>query len=149
MAQVLLISQCSTIGGDAKRSGGYNKYNHNGTKSGPAYMNSPNGEENIYWVLARTKTKFVDTFKTGNIVPGVVISPFKGSRADIRAKGVWKNGQWTLEIKRALVTTCEKAEIQDVQLKDLNKAYYFGLAVFHNTQINHLYHDGPIELNFQ
>ena len=64
-------------------------------------------------------------------------------------KSVWKNGEWTLEIKRALVTTGEKADIQDVQFKDLDKAYYFGLAVFDNTQINHLYHKGPIELNFQ
>jgi Ethylbenzene dehydrogenase len=134
--------------GDAKLGGGY-KNNLNSTKTGPAYMNSPYSEENKYWVLPRTKTKFVDSFKTGDIVPGIIISPFAGSRADISVKSVWKNGQWTLEIKRALVTTGEKADIQDVQFRDLGKAYYFGLAVFDNTQINHLYHKGSIELSFQ
>lgn len=134
--------------GDAKLGGGY-KNNHNGSKTGPAYMNSPFSEADKYWVLPRTKTKFVDTFKTGDVVPGIEISPFKGSRADIRAKGVWKDGLWTLEIKRTLVTTGEKADVQDIQFRDLSKAYYFGLAVFDNTQINHLYHKGSIELNFQ
>lgn len=134
--------------GDVKLGGGY-KNNHNGNKTGPAYMNSPYSEANKYWVLPRTKTKFVDTFKTGDIVPGIEISPFKGPRADIHAKGVWKDGLWTLEIKRALVTTGEKADVQDVQFRDLGGAYYFGLAVFDNTQINHLYHKGSIELNFQ
>ena len=134
--------------GDSKLGGGY-KNNFNSTKTGPAYMNSPYSEENKYWVLPRTKTKFVDTFKTGDIVPGILISPFTGSRADISVQSVWKNGQWTLVIKRALVTTGEKADVQDVQFRDLGKAYYFGLAVFDNTQINHLYHKGSIELTFQ
>jgi Ethylbenzene dehydrogenase len=134
--------------GDDKLGGGY-KNNHNGSKSGPAYMNSPASEEDKYWILPRTKTQFVDTFKTGDIVPGIEIVPFKGSRADISAKSTWKNGQWTLEIKRALITTGENADIQDIQFSDLRKAYYFGLAVFDNTQINHLYHKGAVELNFQ
>lgn len=134
--------------GDDKLGGGY-KNNHNGNKSGPAYMNSSYSEEDKYWVLPRTKTKFVDTFKPGDIVPGIEISPFKGSRADIFAASHWKDGYWTLEIKRALTTSGENALIQDVQFSDLRQAYYFGLAVFDNTQINHLYYNGSIELNFR
>ena len=114
----------------------------NKSKTGPAFMNSTYSEKNKYWVLPRTKTKFVDTFKTGDVVPGIVLSPFTGSRADIKAKSHWKDGQWTLEVKRALVTTGDKAEIQDTQFNDLKKAYYFGISVFDNSQINHIYHEG-------
>lgn len=134
--------------GDTKLSGGY-KNNINESKTGPALMNSHYSEENKYWVLPRTKTKFVDTFKTGDVVPGIVLSPFTGSRADIKTKSSWKDGQWTLEIKRALVTTGDKAEIQDVQFNDLKKAYYLGVSVFDNSQINHVYHEGSIEMSFK
>lgn len=134
--------------GDHKLSGGY-KNNVNKAKTGPAFMNAPYSEEDKYWVLPRTKAPFVDTFKTGDVVPGILLSPFTGSRADIKVKGNWKDGQWTLEVMRALVTTGEKAEIQDVQFKDMNKAYYFGISVFDNSQINHIYHEGPIEFSFK
>ncbi len=134
--------------GDTKLGGGY-KNNVNESKSGPAFMNSPYSEKDKYWVLPRTKTKFVDTFKTGDIVPGIMISPFTGSRADIKVASGWKDGMWTLEVKRALVTTGDKVEIQDVHFSDLNKPYYFGMSVFDNSQINHVYHEGSIEMSFQ
>jgi len=133
--------------GDEKTGGGY-KNNVNEAKTGPAFMNSPYSEEDKYWVLPRTKAEFVDTFKTGDIVPGIVLSPFTGSRADIKVASVWKDGMWTLEVERALVTTGDKVEIQDVQFSDLNKPYYFGISVFDNSQIDHLYHEGSIEMSF-
>lgn len=133
--------------GDHKLSGGY-KNNVNESKTAPAFMNTPFSEGNKYWVLPRTKSKFMDTFKTGDVAPGIVLSPFTGSRADIKVKSNWKDGQWTLEVKRALVTTGEKADIQDVQFKDTKKPYYFGISVFDNSQINHVYHEGAIELSF-
>lgn len=134
--------------GDTKLGGGY-KNNVNKSKTGPAFMNSPYSEKDKYWVLPRTKTKFVDTFKTEDVVPGIVLSPFTGSRADIKVKSNWKDGQWTLEFKRALVTTGDKAEIQDVQFNDLKKAYYFGISVFDNSQINHIYHEGSMVMTFK
>jgi hypothetical protein len=134
--------------GDTKLGGGY-KNNVNEAKSGPAFMNSPYSEKDKYWVLPRTKTKFVDTFKTGDVAPGIVISPFTGSRGDIKVQSNWKDGMWTLEVKRALVTTGDKVEIQDVHFSDLNKPYYFGISVFDNSQINHVYHEGSIEMSFK
>ena len=56
---------------------------------------------------------------------------------------------WTLEIKRKLVTTGDKAKEQDVQFDDLKKTYYFGVSVFDNTQINHMYHEGVHQLTFK
>ncbi len=134
--------------GDVKTGGGY-KNNRNKAKTRPVYMNPTRSEANKYWVYNNTKTKFVDKFKAGDVIPGIVVSPFTGPRADIKAKGVWANGMWTIEAKRKLVTAGEKAASQDVQFKDLGKPYYFGVSVFDNSQINHIYHTGSIELRFK
>jgi hypothetical protein len=133
--------------GDAKTGGGYSN-NVNKDKTGPAWMNKTPSEENKYWVLDDQKTEFVDNFKPGDVVGGIVIAPFTGSRGDLEARAVWKSGMWTLEIKRKLVTTGEKAKEQDVQFDDLKKTYSFGVSVFDNSQINHVYHDGVHRLTF-
>lgn len=133
--------------GDFKLGGGY-KNNFNADKSGPAFMNVPYSEDSKYFVLPWSKTKFVDTFKTGDVIPGIVLDPFIGHRGDIKVKGFWREGKWTLEVKRSLLTSGEKSQIQDVQFSDMGKAYYFGMSVFDNTQINHTYHERSIELTF-
>lgn len=133
--------------GDAKTGGGYAD-NVNKDKTGPAWMSkTPSGKR--YWILPDEKAEFVDSFKPGDVVPGMIAAPFDGSRGDITAKGVWKNGVWTLEIQRKLVTTGEKAKEQDVQFDDLKKTYYFGVSVFDNTQINHMFHEGVNRLTFK
>jgi hypothetical protein len=134
--------------GDVKTGGGYQN-NINAAKTGPIYMNSPYSDEHKYYVLPSLKADFVDTFKTGDVVPGITLDPFTGPRADIKVKGVWRDGHWTLEVQRSLVTKGEKADIQDVQFKDLKKKHYFGVSVFDNSQINHLYHNGTVEFSFK
>ena len=59
------------------------------------------------------------------------------------------NGVWTLEVMRSLQTEGENVETQDVQFTDMSKAYPFGIAVFDNSQINHLYHLETLEMKFQ
>jgi hypothetical protein len=39
--------------------------------------------------------------------------------------------------------------VQDVQFNDLNKAYSFGVSVFDNSQINHVYHNGVLNMVFK
>lgn len=134
--------------GDSKTGGGYVN-NINADKTGPAFMNRSQGNVDGYTITPSQKTPFVDTFKPGDQIPGIMSDAFTGSRGDIWAKGDWKDGKWTVEIKRALVTTGDKAEIQDVQFSDLSKAYSFGISVFDNSQINHLYHDGVYDLVFK
>lgn len=61
---------------------------------------------------------------------GDKISMFKnttptGSRADIRAKGVWKEGKWTIEFKRLLFTGNQ----DDLQF-DTKGSYQFGISVY-------------------
>ena len=75
--------------------------------------------------------------------------PMMGGRADILARNNYENGVWTLEVMRALKTEGENADTQDVQFTDMGKTYPFGVAVFDNSQINHLYHLETLELKFQ
>lgn len=133
--------------GDHKLGGGYAN-NINSDKTGPAFMHR-SGKHNDYWIKDSEKTAFVDTFKTGDMIPGIIIAPFQGSEGDIATQGVWKDGKWTLEIRRPLITTGAYAAIQDIQFDDLKKTYYFGIAVFDNSQINHLYHKKSLQLKFQ
>lgn len=133
---------------DTKSGGGYVN-NENQAKTGPAWMPEKAGSD-VYWVLDSEKVPFDDRrFKPNDIVGGIVTAPFQGPRADVAAKGNWKDGVWTFEFKRKLVTVGDKAVDEDVQFSDLTKAYPFGIAVFDNTQINHLYHKKPLKLRFE
>ncbi|MFT6987939.1 MAG: hypothetical protein ACJAT7_003805 [Psychromonas sp.] len=134
--------------GDAKKSGGYVD-NINEDKSGPAFMNRSQDGLNDFTITPSQKTVFVDNFKTGDLIPGIVSEAFTGSRGDIWSRGVWNDGVWTIELKRQLITTGELVELQDVQFTDLKKTYHFGVAVFDNSQIDHLYHDGSLSFTFK
>lgn len=133
---------------DAKTGGG-NSDNINAEKTGPAFMNPDAKDENRYWIQDDKKVPFVDTFKAGDVVAGMIVKPFEGSRGDISCASKWADGMWTIEVKRKLVTAGDKAAEQDVQFKDLTKPYAFGVAIFDNTQINHLYHGGAPKLTFK
>ncbi|UTW03624.1 ethylbenzene dehydrogenase [Amphritea atlantica] len=134
--------------GDSKTGGGYVD-NVNAEKTGPAFMNRSQGNVDGFTITPSQKTPFVDTFKPGDQVPGIMSEAFTGSRGDIWAKGEWQDGRWTIEIKRALVTSGENAGVQDVQFSDLSQAYSFGISVFDNSQIDHLYHEGAYDLIFK
>jgi len=56
---------------------------------------------------------------------------------------------WTLEVMRPLKTEGKDAETQDVQFTDMSKSYPFGIAVFDNSQINHLFHVDTLEMMFK
>jgi len=132
----------------APKGGGY-KNNDTADKKGPAFMNLKPDADDKYYVIPSKKIPFVDTFKEGGVVPGIEIAPLAGGRADILSRNNYDNGTWTLEVMRALKTEGENADTQDVQFTDKGKSYPFGIAVFDNSQINHLYHEQPLELKFQ
>ncbi|AGF79393.1 Ethylbenzene dehydrogenase [Desulfocapsa sulfexigens DSM 10523] len=128
--------------------GGY-KDNDNADKSGPAFMNLNPTADEMYYVIPSKKVPFVDNFKAGDVVPGISIAPMMGGRADILSRNEYKDGVWTLEVVRALRTEGENADTQDVQFTDKSKSYPFGIAVFDNSQINHLFHTKTLELKFK
>ena len=135
---------------DDKSGGGY-YYNLQEGRDTPVWMNKQASVENIYWVRESEKVPFNDAgFKPGDIVGGHVTGPIEGARADISARGVWhKDGYWTLELKRKLVTEHKNSRIQDVQFDNLSKSYYFGVAVFDNSQINHIQHTKSYKMVFK
>ena len=128
--------------------GGY-KNNDNADGSAPAFMNlNPTADEQ-YYVTPGKKVPFVDNFKAGDIVPSISIAPMQGGRADVLSRIEYEDGRWTLEVKRALKTEGKNADTQDVQFVDKSKSYPFGIAVFDNSQINHLFHNDTLELRFK
>jgi hypothetical protein len=128
--------------------GGYTN-NDNKDKSAPAFMNLNANADDKYYVIPSKKVPFADTFKAGDVVPGLDIKPMMGGRADILARNNYENGVWTLEVMRALKTEGENVETQDVQFGDMGKDYPFGIAIFDNSQINHLYHLETLTMQFK
>ena len=68
------------------------------------------------------RTRVVVTNK-GMHIPRFDLKQPTGSRADIRAKGVWADGYWTVEFGRKLRT----GHVDDVQL-DVKKSFRFGVS---------------------
>lgn len=129
-------------------SGGYYD-NKRADGKGPAWMSPAQTARHRHLVAEPTKVAFKDGFKAGDMVNGIVSRAFTGSRGDIAAKGVWKDGYWTIEFKRKLVTRGELAAEQDVQFADPGQTYRFGLAIFDHSQINHLFHKKAIAFTFK
>lgn len=61
----------------------------------------------------------------GDHLPKYTVSEPSGSRADVRAKGQWHNGRWTIEFARKLTT----GHVDDVQF-ETDKTYTFGVSRF-------------------
>jgi hypothetical protein len=135
--------------GDAKGEGNLN-YSDNKTDDGrPKFMPASKMTDSQF--LKKEKAISIDYLKTsfnkGATIPGYILARPKGSRGDVDAKGEWRNGRWTLEIGRKLVTT-DKAH--DVQFNDLNETYSFGIAVFDNDGMNvHTRPLDPVALTFK
>jgi len=132
---------------DEPHAGGY--YANDKKTAVPTWMNGAEASPSPDWVVDSTKVAFKDTFKAGDRVGGIVIAPFEQARADVIAHGVWADDYWQLEIKRKRITQHKDSSTQDVQFDNLDKAYYFGVTTFDNSQINHLYHKKSIKVTFK
>lgn len=130
---------------DARTGGGYSNNAKEGSKT-PPFALPNNKPAPPYWILDSEKAPFDDSkYKANDEVPGIIIAPFQGDRGDIGAKAAWKDGTWTLEWGRKLDTGSKT----DIQFKDLTKPYYFGVAVFDNTQIGHAVQYGVTKFTFE
>jgi hypothetical protein len=79
----------------------------------------------------------------GERLPQYVPGAPRGSAADVRAKGVWANGRWTLEFERRLDTGNP-----DDTAFDLARSYKMALATFDRTgEMDKA--SGLIELSFR
>ncbi len=81
----------------------------------------------------------LDTFSLGARVPAVLVAPISGDRGDVRARGHWRNGVWTVEFTRRLRT----GSPYDVSFPG---QFFLGIAPFDNADSKHAYHLKPIRL---
>jgi hypothetical protein len=111
---------------DAVESGG-NKANTAKDGKGPAFMNKSG--VNAHYILAGEEVPLdMSKITSGAIIPGTILTPYKGSRGDIQVKGTYANGKWVVVISRALNTGHD-----DDTVLIPPKQVPFGLAVFDNS----------------
>ncbi len=125
---------------------GNQEYQRNEAGGRPEFMPK---EKGAGFIIAGDSAPFSGSYKKGGLIPGYVLSKPKGSRGDITARGKYSPDKllWTLEVKRSLVTSDKK---NDVQFDDLKKRYYFGLGVWDNDELyNHTRVKKPMELEFK
>lgn len=132
---------------DAKAGGGYQDVKLvNGV---PDFMSKDGKAANkggTYWLKAEDKVAFDNSkFQPGDEVASIIVAPFTGDRGDIATSAKWKDGKWTVEIARKLVTGSKT----DVNFSDLSKPYGFGLGFFDNAQVRHAFVQEPLLLTFQ
>jgi hypothetical protein len=124
------------------------KSNRTKDKSKPAYMQNPSTSASIPGTLLVSQAvdiKDYGIFKEGDEIPGYMLNtPWKDSFADVKAKGVWQNGKWTVVMSRKLETGYD----DDTQF-NTRKKYPFSLAVFDNSGEHDSYNAEPLKLEFK
>ncbi len=116
-------------------------------KSAPLYLEKNSTDYLDAMLLTQTEVDAVQVIETagatvdeineywGNyqklsaVVPERILSESTESRADIKQAGTWSDGEWTVEIKRALVTGND----DDIQFSDLSLDYLFGTSLMDNA----------------
>lgn len=95
------------------------------------------------WFESKPYDKSKDTFKDGTLLPSVLYrsNRFEGDRADIRARGKWHKGVWTLELARKRNTGSK----HDIKLKN---DVCLWTSAFDHAQIAHTRHERPLKLKF-
>ena len=82
------------------------------------------------------------TIPVGTVIPGVLMmKPYTGSRADVRAGARWANGHWTLEVVRRLRT----GQPDDLEMR---AGLFMWVAVFDHNQRRHTRHIRPVQIAF-
>ncbi|PKF60584.1 hypothetical protein CW745_13710 [Psychromonas sp. psych-6C06] len=84
-----------------------------------------------------------DNYAEGSVIPSVLYrsNRFEGDRADVRARGQWQAGKWTLELSRKRDT----GSTYDIFLQN-NVCLW--VSAFDHSQIAHTRHERPFKLVF-
>ena len=136
-----------TIGGrhaDNKASGGYQS-NLNREWKQPYFLPTHPSQRFWIWYGSPKYTPYypeLDTFQIGSRVPSLLVAPTTGDRGDIKARGIWKNGVWTVELSRELSTGSQF----DIPMRN---TIYLNLALFDNADSKHAIHVVPIQIDIK
>ncbi|OHU86563.1 MULTISPECIES: ethylbenzene dehydrogenase-related protein [Pseudoalteromonas] len=95
------------------------------------------------WFGSRPYHKSKDTYPIGTQLSSVLYrsNRFEGDRADVRAKGHWQDGFWTLELVR-------KNQTQSKYDVPLNSDTCIWVSAFDSSQIAHTRHQRAIKLRY-
>jgi hypothetical protein len=97
----------------------------------------------LSWYETRPYTPELDTYPVGTLMPSVLWKDaYEGDRRDVRAVARWHEGEWTLELARALQTGSE----YDLPIRD---GIALWVSVFDHTQARHSYHIRPLILELE
>ncbi len=124
------------------RAGGGAKSNLNEEWQEPYFLPKYFFVKNVINIVSNTYVLYsveADSFQIGIEIPAVAVSPSIGDVSDVRAAGVFRGGEWTVEISRQLNT----GSPFDLALRDV---VYLGIAVFDNAEKHHAYHLRAVEL---
>ena len=110
-----------------------------------------NGEAVLIADLTPEKiTEYWNNYQAVNgLVPPNVLKPPSASQADVLVGMNWKDGFWTVEFQRKLVTSTPES---DVQFSDLTKNYYFtyvGTSIHMDAILGDLLTSTPGILRFE
>jgi hypothetical protein len=104
---------------------------------------SDEGQWWMEWNDTKPYLKEHDHYTVGTIMPAVLIkTPLTGDRGDVEAKGGWKDGRWSLEMKRLLDTGSK----YDIPMTDKT---YLWVSVFDHTQTRHSRHLRPVRIRLE
>ncbi|MFA0811637.1 ethylbenzene dehydrogenase-related protein [Microbulbifer epialgicus] len=97
----------------------------------------------ISWFDYQPYSSSHDQFPLGTLMPSVLYTSnrFEGDRADVRARGIWRDGHWSLELVRKLDT----GSSQDIPIVD---GICMWVSAFDRAQIAHTRHSRAIQLSF-
>ncbi len=86
-------------------------------------------QKDTYFISHLNSTPFDPSraWKEGDTIPRRILREPKGSRADIKGKGFWKDGKWKVEMRRLLDTGND----DDKQLRN-QRRYTVAFAIFKN-----------------
>jgi hypothetical protein len=97
-------------------------------------------QSSMSWFDTKPYSAKEDNLPIGTEMPSVLTyEGFEGDRANVAAKGVWKDGYWHLELARNLTQASEF----DLPLK---QGIYMWFAPFDHAQSRHGYHLKPVKL---
>jgi hypothetical protein len=116
----------------------------------PVILNADPTEsvQDTAWWIHKTNgipyTPEADTYPVGALIPNILLEPFQGDRADVRAQAKWRAGHWTLEMRRVLDT---KSPF-DVAFST-ERPVYISVAAYNRTQTRHSEHIRPVRVVLQ
>ncbi|WP_158224692.1 ethylbenzene dehydrogenase-related protein [Agaribacterium haliotis] len=104
------------------------------------HNSSDRGKWWMDWQDSQVYSADSDTLPLGSVIPSVLsLGPFKQGRGDVSAAASWRDGYWSLEIKRSLSSNSK----YDLPIED---GIFFWLAVFNHSQTRHSYHLHPLKI---